>query len=258
MPKIDVSGALFHAKHAFMPNKLGYCGPDEKGTILHHLQESSVDEKLISTLKNFEAAYPFIHLIGKSNQIDPFDRKATEAYWIGNKLLNNVGVSEFYKFTINELKKKNGEEIRSLFLNLRDRAVPHHTFYVLSTTMSIISHSHHSTSPDPRKLLEMMDSCRISWGQVLKIEKNQLSVKYRPLNLSNGKISLGAKPIKKKIEYDPSIPPFTKISPGDCVSIHWDFACEVLSQAQVHNIYTYTKRDLSSANLFLHAMKRSQ
>ncbi len=258
MTKIDASGALLHAKHAFMPNKLGYCGPDDRGMILYHLQESSVDEKLISTLKNFEAAYPFIHLIGKSNGKDPFDRKVTEAYWIGNKLLGNVAPEEFYNFTINELRKKNGKEIRSLFLNLRDRAIPHHTFYVIGTTMSVISDSHHTSSPDPRKISETMDNCRISWGQVMNVEKDHLWVRYRPLRLTNGKISLAPKVTKKKIGYDPTVPPFGDIARGDCVSMHWNFACEILSEAQLRNIYTYTQRDVHSANVFLRAMKKSE
>jgi hypothetical protein len=257
MTKVDVSGTLLHAKHAFMPNKLGYCGPDDRGMIRQHLQESTVDEKLILTLKNFEAAYPFIHLIGKSNEKEPFDRKVTEAYWIGNKLLNNVGAEEFYNFTVNELRKKNGEEIRSLFLNLRDRAIPHHTFYVISTTMSLISDTHHTSSPDPRKISETMDSCRIAWGRVLKMEKDRLLVGYKPLRLRNDKISLSQELTKKSIGYDPTVPPFGNIAPGDYVSMHWNFACEILSEEQVRNIHTYTQRDISSANVFLRAMKRT-
>jgi hypothetical protein len=257
MSKVDISGVFLHAKHAYMPNKLGYCGPDDRGAILHHLQESSVDERFISTLKNFEAAYPFIRLIGKSNEIEPFNRKVTEAYWIGNRLLSNVPSGDFYKFTISDLQKKNGQEIRSLFLKLRDQAIPHHTFYVLSSTMSIISDLHHSSSPDPRKVSEMMDSCRISWGQVLKVDKDQLLVGYKSLGVSNGKISLSRKLTKKRIKYNPTVQPFEKISPGDYVSMHWNFACEVLSQAQLRNIYVYTQRDVSSVNVFLRAMMRA-
>jgi Family of unknown function (DUF6390) len=255
MPKIESAGALFHAKHAFMPNRLGYCGPDDRGLILRHLQECSVDEKLISTLRNFEAAYPFIHLIGKSNQRKPFDRKVTEAYWIGNKLLNNVAPVEFFKFTINELRKKNSKDIRSLFLNLRNRAMPHHTFYVISTTTSVISDFHHTSGPDPRKLSETMDSCRISWGKVLKVGKDHLWVRYSPLCLVDGRIFLAPEVVKKNVRYDSTVPPFGNIAPGNYVSMHWHFACEILSEVQVRNISAYTQKDITSANVFLNAMK---
>jgi Family of unknown function (DUF6390) len=257
MPKIDPSGVLLHAKHAFMPNKLGYCGPDDMGRILQHLQESSGDAKLVSILKNFEAAYPFIHLIGKSNGREPFDQKVTEAYWIGNELLSNVAPEEFYKFTLNDLRKKNGWEIRDLFLNLRDRAMPHHTFYVISTATSVISDSHHTSSPDPRKISETMDSCRISWGRVVKVGKDNLSVRYMPLKMLDGKISLAPEIMKKNVKYDSTVPPFESVATGDYVSMHWNFACEILSGFQVRNIERYTLRDVSSTNLFLSGMKRT-
>ncbi|MDG6907026.1 MAG: hypothetical protein JRN20_14735 [Nitrososphaerota archaeon] len=257
MPKIDAFGALLHAKHAFMPNKLGYCGPDDRGAILRHLQESSIDDNLVATLKNFEAAYPFIHLIGKSNGLQPFDRKVTEAYWIGNELLGNVAPEEFYNFSLRDLKKKNSTEIKNLFLNLRDRAMPHHTFYVISTAISVISDFHHSSNRDPTKISEVMDNCRISWGEVLNVEKDSLLVKYRPLQLVDGLVALTKKSVKKKVKYDQTVPPFENVSPGDFVSIHWNFACEVLSEAQVDNIRKYTQRDASSTNFFLDKMKRS-
>jgi hypothetical protein len=257
MPKVDSSGALFHAKHAFMPNKLGYCGPDDRGMILERLRESSVDDRLVSTLENFEAAYPFIRLIGKSNQRDPFDRKVTDAYWIGNKLLGKVSPKAFYNFALEDLRKKNGEEIRSLFRTLRDKAIPHHTFYVISTTMSIISDFHHTSAANPNKLSETMDNCRISWGRVNKIERDRLKVLYRPLRIEDGVLSLG--PMRTKaIEYDRSVSPFNKITGGDYVSIHWNFACEILSETQLRNIQIYTEKDIQAANIFLEAAKRSK
>ena len=255
MPKIDAFGALLHAKHAFMPNKLGYCGPDDRGAILHHLHESSIDDNLVSTLKNFEAAYPFIHLIGKSNGMQPFDRKVTEAYWIGNELLNSVAPEEFYNFTLKDLKKKNATEIKDLFLNLRDHAMPHHTFYVVSTAISVISDFHHSSNPDPKKISEVVDNCRISWGEVLNVEKDTLLVRFKPLQLTNGRIAF-SNLTKKRVKYDPSVQPFEKISPGDFVSMHWNFACDVLSKTQVRNIRKYTLKDTRSTNLFLDMMKR--
>jgi hypothetical protein len=250
------SGALLHAKHSFMPNKLGYCGPDDRGIIQRHLQESSVDEKFVSILKNFEAAYPFIRLIGTSNQRDPFDHKVAEAYWIGNKLLNNVATKDYYNFTLSELRKKNTEEIKTLFLKLRDLALPHHIFYVISTALNVVSDHHHTASMDPGKVSETMDNCMISWGKVVKVEKDNLLVNYNPLRMDDeGKIFLDGE-VTKKVSYDPTIPQFDRVSRGDCVSLHWNYACEILSKSQMRNIRAYTMNDIDSANAFLKSMKR--
>src|SRR5271166_5350756 len=181
MIPVNSSGILIHARHAFMPNKLGYCGPDDRGKILQSLQDSTVDEKLMSTLKNFEAAYPFVKLIGKSTGRDPFDYRVAEAYWIGNELLNQVPPDQFYKFALTDLHKKNRKEIRDLFLSLQNRALPHHTFYVLNSAMSVLSDHHHTSGSGPEALAETMDNCRISWGTVVKVEVDKLVVRYRPL-----------------------------------------------------------------------------
>ncbi|HXQ92389.1 MAG TPA: DUF6390 family protein [Nitrososphaerales archaeon] len=255
MASIDSSGILIHARHAYMPNKLGYCGPDDRGKILQCLQESDVDEKLISTLKNFEAAYPFVKLIGKSTGRQPFDYKVAEAYWIGNELLNQVSPDQFYKFALNDLGKRNRTEIRNLFQSLQNRALPHHTFYVLNTAMSVLSDHHHSTDSDPEVLARAIDNCRISWGRVVEVQKERLVVKYRPLGIKNGRIKFRPYALKK-VEYDHQLPPFDRIVPGTPVSIHWNFACDVLSETQLRNIQSYTKGDVNSTNLYLDAMRK--
>jgi len=238
-----------------MPNKLGYCGPDDRGKILQCLQESVVDGKLISTLKNFEAAYPFIKLIGKSTGREPFDYRVAEAYWIGNELLNRVPPDQFYKFALNDLGKKNHAEIKNLFLSLQHRALPHHTFYVLNTAMSVLSDHHHAAGAGPEKLAETIDNCRISWGRVVKVQKDRLVVKYRPFGVRDGKIKF--KPYAlKKVEYDQELPPFDKILPGTPVSMHWNFACDVLTETQLRNIEAYTKGDVNSTNLYLDAVRK--
>ena len=93
------SGVLFHAKHAFMPNFLGYCGPDERGRIQQSLEGGKTDDELVRTLRQFEAAYPFLGLIAKSTGREVFDYAVPEAYWIGNSLLTKVPASDFYRFS---------------------------------------------------------------------------------------------------------------------------------------------------------------
>ena len=143
------------------------------------------DESLLSILTKFEAAYPFVKMIAKSTGRKPFDYKVAEAYWIGNSLLDHVEPAEFFEFAHQDLTssrkmagKKNGlqkTEAKSLFRELGSMAKPHHTFYVLGM---YARSSEQSGSGD--KLLELMDSCRISWGRVLDVKEKTLIVE-RPL-----------------------------------------------------------------------------
>jgi hypothetical protein len=239
-------GVTLHAKHALMPNNLGFCGPDENGKILEHLHGGSSSESLLSTLKEFEAAYPFIRMIAKSTGRNPFDYEVTEAYWIGNRLLEQVEPSQFYEFAQRGPTSHLPEEAtRTIFRKIGASAKPHHTFYVLGM------YGKSNGSPNSEsKLLELVDSCRISWGKVVGVREKTLTVERSPLILKDDQLSL-AKPVRKQVTYDSGIPPFESIKAGDWVSLHWNFASEKLKQYQLRNLSTYTAVDIEATNRFV-------
>jgi DNA-binding transcriptional ArsR family regulator len=250
--KSEVEGALLHAKHALQPNSLGYCGPDENETILEHLYGSTTSERLMSTLTRFESAYPFIRMIAKSTGRQPFDREVTEAYWIGNHLLDDVEPSDFYQFTnqdLNPTRKRvarmdgiGREDAKFLFKELGPIARPHHSFYVLGmyARSSVKSGSE-------SKLLRLMDSCRISWGEVVDVRKVALSVERPALAMNQDQLSL-TRPQMEEVRYDPRIPSFSGIRRGDWVSVHWNFASERLTPYQLRNLKKYTALDIEATN----------
>jgi len=244
------AGVLLHAKHAYMPNNLGYCGPDDRGRILQAIRESAVDDRLLGVLKNFEAAYPFIHFIAKSTGRDPFDYDVTEAYWLGNRLLSGVSPSGFYEFTHRGLKTKTDkDEMRKLFAALKSQPVPHHSFYVLSIWSRSERALNHPEmdSKTSRSVEQLMDNCRISWGKVIEARGTTLRVEYSPLKIHDGKLAIST-PVTRKVQYDPEVPSFRNLKSGDNVSIHWNFACEVLTPVQLRNIKKYTLGDVKAAN----------
>jgi Family of unknown function (DUF6390) len=241
-------GLLFHAKHAYMPNKLGYCGPDDRGRILEALERSSGGEKLVSTLTEFEAAYPFLKLIARSTGRSTFDYAVPEAYWIGNGLLDRVPVPEFYRFSANELRGKDPREVMRVFRTLRDAPRPHHSFYVMSTyASSSVADGPSLSNENASKIAGLVDSCRVSWGTVKTIGDDSLVVEYRPMEMRRGKFVLGG-PKKKTVKYNPQVGSFSSLRAGAVVSLHWDYACEVLTPRQVRNISRYTQWDMDSVN----------
>jgi hypothetical protein len=246
-------GELLHAKHALMPNSLGYCGPDENGRILEHLRSSSTSEGLLSTLSRFEAAYPFIRMIAKSTGRRTFDYEVAEAYWIGNRLLDSVKPSHFFEFAhqglASPLKK---EDAKTLFRELGPIAKPHHTFYVLGM------YSRSGGAPaNQKKLLQLMESCRISWGKVLEVGEKRLTVESSQLTASGGQLGL-SRPMAREIGYDREIWPFEEIKTGDWVSIHWNFASERLTRNQLRNIRKYTALDIQVTNAFVDLLHKEK
>lgn len=248
----DGVGEFLHAKHAFPPNSLGYCGPDVRGRIEDYLHSDSDGDSLVPILTKFEAAYPFVRMIAKSTGRKPFDFHVAEAYWLGNSLLDQVKPRDFFEFAHQDLgssRKMVGksdslrkDEAKSLFQELGPMAKPHHTFYVLGM---YAKSSIRAGTED--KLLELMDSCRISWGKVLQVNRDSLVVERPSLALKDGLLAL-APAKKKEISYDPEIYPFSSIRKGDWVSVHWNFASERLMPYQLKNLKRYTKLDIQATN----------
>jgi hypothetical protein len=247
------SGTLLHAKHALTPNILGYCGPDENGTILEHLYQSSVSESLLKTLKRFEAAYPFLKLIAKAAAKAPFDYKVAEAYWIGNSLLDSVQPAQFYQFSHSLNSRLPRQDAKALFTKVGGVARPHHTFYVLGMYCRA-----NVNSSNRDKLVELMDSCRISWGKVVDVKRQSLVVERAPLALDgDDHLALGGLE-RKEVGYDSGIAPFGEIRRGDLVSLHWNFSSERLTPRQFRNLVKYTAEDIVATNRFVDVLKQSK
>lgn len=245
------SGILFHAKHAFMPNRLGYCGPDERGRIQQDLEAGKKSDELVRSLQGFEAAYPFLKLIARSTGREVFDYSVPEAYWIGNSLLGRVPAQEFYTFSHHEIKGRGRESVKSAFKALDGSAIPHHTFYVMSTyATSSVPDGPNLTNETSRKVAELIDNCRISWGRVRRVGEKELRVEVRPLRFEGGRMELTT-PVLKRVRYNPEVKPFDRIGKGDVVSLHWGYACDVLTRRQTRNISRYTDSDLALVNRLL-------
>jgi hypothetical protein len=250
-PDLKDKGVLLHAKHAFMPNTLGYCGPDERDVIVRHLEGYTGGEDLESMLKRFEAAYPFLRLIARTTGRDPFDYAVPEAYWIGNGLLERVNVPDFRDFSRMDLPGRDEREVDHVFKALGSKARPHHTFYVMSTYATASVRDGPNLKNESRdRIVKAMDSCRVSWGKVTKVGKDKLQVEYAPLVMDEGRLSLGEQK-SKSVSYNSRVRPFESVKLGDPVSIHWDYACDLLSPRQVRNIAKYTLLDIQSVNRLL-------
>ena len=235
-----------------MPNRLGYCGPDENDVLLEALANNKPTKQLINALKRFQAAYPYLRFIAHSQGMeDPFDYRAVEAYWIGNDILQNISPNDFYDHLRERFQRKFPKEhIKGLLQTQPYAAFPHHALHVFN------SFSMMGTAPDALasasglddKVGQLMDKCRISWGKVLGYEKGALHVEYEPVLRREGKLSLG-QPVKTNVVAEVQGRSFIGyVNPGDWISFHWGFACTTLTPVQVANLRKYTLSDMALAN----------
>lgn len=230
-------------KYAIPPNKYGYCGPKQSWALFEYLDNPQKGTKIEKILKEFQGAYPYLKLIAQENKIsDPFDDRVIEAYWIGNNLLNNVGKKKMAQNITDRFKNRiQKRDFHRLMSKIDQGVSPYHQFHVFD----IFTKTGLSKSNQKDKVLKTMDKCRISWGKIKKIEDHKLIIDYFPL-VWESKLNFGKKFTKIVIKGLVENP-----KKGDWVSVHWDWACDILDLNQVNNLKYYTQKYLDLANLTL-------
>ena len=241
VPEPPLAGMVRFIRYGFMPNRLRYCGGDENRLLFDHAVEQVVDGGLNQHLKKFTGALPYLQLIARANGIaDPFDPRVVDAYWIGNSLLDHVEIRQLHDSLLERFGKQLQGRTRDLVLGQAPAgARPHHSFHVLDV---------HSRVGDFGQTLPTMDHCRVSWGTVVEVDGGELAVDRVPLVLARGKLMLGD-PTRERVMRQIDGRGFVEQAVvGDAVSIHWGWACEVLTQAQYQRLERYTRHHLAIAN----------
>lgn len=235
-----LDGPQLFARYAFMPNRLTYCGGDDHRALFDYCVAGETDGGLIELLKHFSGAMPYLRLIAGANRLaDPFDRRVVEAYWLGNDLLRGVEIRALYESLQQRFAGQMNQRNLALVLGKAPAgACPHHSFHVLEVC--------------PRKgwpqALSFMDNCRISWGQVTAVNGATLTVKIEPLILQGNDLTLGPvelRQVNRQIDGSGFV---DSAQVGDWISIHWNWACQVLNERQVKNLDTWTRHHLRLAN----------
>jgi hypothetical protein len=224
-----------------MPNRLRYCGPDENATLLGYALAGSADLGLKPLLQQFEGALPYLKLIAHSNGIaDPFDERVVEAYWLGNSLLETVEVRQLHEALLARVKPHlSGRALEWVLGKAPAGARPHHSFHVFDVYSRIGDFGHS---------LPLMDQCRVSWGRVTGIQSGELIVERQPLALENGQLMLDQPRVDHVTRQLDGHGFADDAVPGDWVSLHWGWVCEVISADEQRRLERYTRYHLAIAN----------
>lgn len=243
---MTAKGALLFGRYAFPPNQLGYCGPPDHQALLEYVSAGAPDKGLVELERRFEGAYPYLLLIAHANGIaDPFDERVVDAYWVGNSLLNRVEPGTFHDSLADRFAPRmSAKSFNWLTTKLTDGARPHHNFHVFDIYVRA------GLMNDDRApiALQLMDSCRVSWGRVTAVEADDLVVERPVLSLIAGKLGL-AVPQTSRVTRQKSGQGFVEgVRVGEWVSIHWNWACDVLDAGALQRLMRATDRCLALAN----------
>jgi hypothetical protein len=238
---VTTGGALRFARYAYPPNALGYCGPDDPAALLGYANAGQGDDGLSALARRFEGAWPYLALIAAANRRpDPLDPAVVEAYWLGNQLLRRVPPRLFAAHLRDRFAARVGGGVPELGQLALLGGVPHHNFHVFAV-YPWVGLLRAGRAEEPMRVL---DSCRVGWGRVVAVHSGSAMVAARPLVWNGRLLSLGA-PATRLVRAGH---PAGGLRPGDTVSLHWDWVCEVLTPGQTAALGRYTTGLLTLVN----------
>lgn len=233
-----MNGPELCCRFSRVTNKLNYCGPlKAHETFLEFFKTKQNEQKIKELLSKFEGLYPYLKFISSKHNLDPFDYKVIEAYWLGNELLDAFSKEDYASF-LPELEKRGlpAKITKQLQSTLPKYAVPHHTFHVLFVGVGRVTGSVPAT-------LENMQKCMASWGTVLESDENQIKIKGPTLEQTKNKFLI--KETERTVFYQKQlIQPNTQ----DTVAMHWNECVHILNKEQAENLEKYTKKIIEAVN----------
>lgn len=233
-----MDGIELACRFSYITNSLGFCGPKVASEqFLQYVASKKNKEEVCDSLRKFEGLYPYLSAIGKKHNKDWLDTEVVEAYWLGNSLLDSFTQSDMKEIIHNLAQRGLPESIsKKLQDNLPQKGIPHHDFNVLFVGVG-------KTTGSVETTLQNMDNCRISWGKVAEVLDSRLIVVTPCLKHDGKNYFLGEPEPKTVVFIDTWLPNARK---GDYVALHWGFAALKLSEKQLTNLQTYTKKVMNA------------
>ncbi len=235
-----MQGVQLAARFSIATNRLKYCGPaDAEPALFRTIVEGKDLAASRNALLHFEALEPYLTAIAAKHGLDPLDHDVVEAYWIGNKLLDDFTRDDFRGVLDTLTRRGLPRTMADAFAaHLPERPLPHHVFHVSYVGVGNVTGHVKTTLPN-------MEACRPAWARVLRISKVGLEVEKPPLEYVRGRLRLGA-PVRETVAYDPKV--LRGIAAGDHVALHWNWPAVILTDGQLTNLKEYTERSLSAAS----------
>lgn len=241
---MKMDGTELSARFALPPNSRAYCGkPSFRKAFAAFLADRRAANRMAleRELSKFTAHYAYLRLIASASGLSPFDKKVAEALWIGNGLLEKVRIRDLRKILLQQFCGKGmlpKSRAKRLAESLPGGFAPHHSFHVLYL---------HTISGVIEPSVENADSCRVSWGKVIRAGSGFVEVATQRLAKENGRLLL--LPVKKRWKTScAGVTLLDKPKAGDVVASHWGIAVMELAPAQVRRLEKFTEINLKAAN----------
>jgi hypothetical protein len=241
----STAGPLLFARYAYPPNALGLCGADSPRTLLEYGAAGESDAGLSELARTFQGAWPYLELIAGANGLrDPLDPRVVEAYWVGNELLERVEPHALAHHVDERFRGRLGRARDHVVQAVAAGAIPHHCFHVFAV-YPWLGLLRTGVVDEP---LRILDQCRTTPALVTAVEAETATVLARPLRFEEGELRLGEPEPRIVRSGSGGLAFVPELGPGDRVSLHWDFVCDVLTPSAARALELATLRALRAAN----------
>jgi len=237
---VTESGVALAARFSLPTNRLRYCGPDDaQAPFVRAITEERDLDAARDALLKFEALEPYLAAIAAKHGRDPLDHDVVEAYWIGNRLLDDF-TREDFREVLDALHKRGlpRSVATRLAARLPEHPLPHHAFHVTFVGVGAVTRHVETTLPN-------MDFCRPSWGRVVRVGGGTASADRAAMRLDGARFGLGP---AERIEFDVDTRFLSGLAVGDHVALHWSWPALILSADQLERLKDYTIRAFASAS----------
>ncbi|HUI03586.1 MAG TPA: DUF6390 family protein [Acidimicrobiales bacterium] len=243
----EAAGPALFARYAYPPNALGYCGPDDPAALLGLATDARPHPADLRQLAaRFEGAWPYLELIAASNGIgDPLDRRVVEAYWVGNGLLARVPPAALWRSIDDRFHRRAGPLFEPMAAAVPLGGVPHHSFHVFAVYpwLGLLRAGREGPA------LTVLDRCRIRWGTVESVDGDHVVVRTRLLTFCGSQLRLAEHDEVEVARWAVDGTTFVgALSPGDVVSLHWDWVCDRLSPPALARLRRWSAHTLAVVN----------
>ncbi|OBH97452.1 hypothetical protein A5678_24260 [Mycobacterium sp. E2733] len=224
------------ARYAYAPNALGYCGPPLGAT----LRDGSVDEVRRAATK-FSGAWPYLRVLSTLTGIaDPLDYRLVESYWLGGGVGADLDPRDFFDALLAIIGPQAGRYWSHLTPDLAGEAAANHCFHVFG----VYPWTRFLGRGMDRHPLNVLDSCRITWGTVLSRDRDRIEVLHAKLVLDGDALVLSEPSSGAFDVWTDGYSAVPDVAPGDVVALHWGRLCGRLSPRQVRDLADGTERQL--------------
>jgi len=235
-----MDGVALCARFSIATNRLAYCGPADAEPALYDAVVSGTGSpRARAALAAFEALMPYLEAIGAANELDPFDARVVEAYWIGNDLLEAVDRSGFRAL----LEALAGRGLprpvaRRLADALPERPLAHHAFHVGFVGVGAVT-GHVPTT------VANLEACRPALARVRAVGPEEIEVEGPEATAEGPRLALHGD-VHRTLRRDARALP--EVRPGDAVAVHWSWPALVLDPGRAAALERWTERSFAAAN----------